>query len=205
MVTSVEKDDFLQKIYRPYIQSVIDHINARLESSDLISSMSVFDPRHLPDTEELSSYGDQKIKTLLNFYGSPQKVHFEGEDGTSQPDIEIEEAGAEWKLFRRVLFVQYKTSTLKLVLSKFIEGSDIATTFPNLAKLAMIVEVLPVTTAVVERTFSSMKIIKTRLRNRMGESTLEHTMRICIEGPTSLSSDDLEAVIDHYKQVKKRK
>ena len=28
-----------------------------------------------------------------------------------------------------------------------------------------------------------MKLIKTRLRNRMGESTLEHAMRICIEGP----------------------
>lgn len=109
VVTSEEKDDFLQNIYRPYIQSVIDHINSRLESSDLISSISVFDPRHIPDTEEeLSSYGDWKITTLLKFYCSPQKVHFEGEDGTSQPDIEIEEAESEWKLFRRVIFVQYK-------------------------------------------------------------------------------------------------
>lgn len=84
-------------------------INSRLESSDLISSISVFDPRHIPDTEEeLSSYGDWKITTLLKFYCSPQKVHFEGEDGTSQPDIEIEEAESEWKLFRRVIFVQYK-------------------------------------------------------------------------------------------------
>ena len=37
-----------------------------------------------------------------------------------------------------------------------------------LAKLASILEVIPVTTATVEHTFSSMKVIKTRLRSRMG-------------------------------------
>ena len=65
--------------------------------------------------------------------------------------------------------------------------------------------VLPVTTATVERTFSSMKLIKTRLRSRMGESTLDHAMRVCIEGPERLSNDTLEEVIQNYKQSKKRK
>ena len=75
----------------------------------------------------------------------------------------------------------------------------------NLWKLAAILELLPVTTATVERTFSSMKLIKTRLRSRMGENTLEHTMRICIEGPDQLSNDTLEAVVDHCKGAKKRR
>ncbi len=35
--------------------------------------------------------------------------------------------------------------------------------------------------------------------------TLEHTMRICIEGPDQLSNNDLEAVVDYYKGAKKRK
>ena len=64
---------------------------------------------------------------------------------------------------------------------------------------------LPVTTATVERTFSSMKLIKIRLRNRMGESTLEHIMIICIEGPDPLSNETLEEVIDHYKHSKQRR
>jgi len=38
----------------------------------------------------------------------------------------------------------------------------------------------------------------------MGEDTLEHTMRICIEGPDQLSNDTLEAVVDHYKGAIKR-
>ena len=50
-----------------------------------------------------------------------------------------------------------------------------------------------------------MKLIKTRLRSRLGADALEHTMRICIEGPDQLSDDVLESVVDHYKSVKKRK
>ena len=64
---------------------------------------------------------------------------------------------------------------------------------------------LPVTTATVERTFSNMKLIKTRLRKRMGDDTLDSTMRISIKGPNHLSNDTLEEVIDHYKAVETRK
>ena len=54
------------------------------------------------------------------------------------------------------IFVQYKNASFQHVLSRLIENSEIATAFPNLARLAAIVEVLPVTTAVVER--SSMEL-----------------------------------------------
>ena len=38
LVREEDKSAFLQKVYRqPYLQSVIDHINVRMESNDLIS------------------------------------------------------------------------------------------------------------------------------------------------------------------------
>ena len=201
-----EKSAFHHKVYRPYLQSVIDHITARMESNDLISSMSVFDPRHLPDTEEeLSDYSMEKMRTLINFYSVAQRVEVNEDEGVSQPDIDAEETESEWRLFRRVIFVQYKSSSLQQVLSRLIGSGDISAAFPNLSKLATILEILPVTTPTVEHTFSSMKLIKTRLRSRMGENTLDHTMRICIEGPDQLSNDTLEAVVDHYKGAKKRR
>ena len=179
-----------------------------MESTDLISSMSVFDPRHLPDDEndltELD-YGTENIKTLTSFYGCVQKVHFNGTEEISQPDIDSEDTESEWKLFRRVIFVQHKNNSLQQVLSTLVGGADIVAAFPNLSKLATIVMVLPVTTATVERAFSTMKLIKTRLRSRMGEDTLEHTMRTCIEGPDRLPADTLDAVIDYYKKSKKRR
>ena len=205
-LTESMKTQLLQKVYRPYVQSVIDHINGRLESTDLVSSISVFDPRHLPnDEEKLSDYATEKVKTLTNFYGCVQEVHFDGNKGVSKPDIDPEDTESEWKLFHRLIFVQHKGNSLQQVLSTLLLSADISAAFPNLAKLAAILIVLPVTTATVERTFSSMKVVKTRLRSRMGESTLEHAMRICIEGPDQLPSDTLEAVIDHYKHAKKRK
>ena len=205
-LTESMKTQFLQKVYRPYIQSVIDHISGRLESTDLISSMSVFDPRLLPsDEDKLSKYGIEKIKTLTDFYGCVQEVHFDGNKGVSKPDIDPKDTESEWKLFRRLIFVQHQDSSLQQVLSALLSSADIAAAFPNLAELAAVLIVLPVTTATVERTFSSMKLIKTRLRSRMGESTLEHAMRICIEGPDQLPNRTLEAVIDHYKHSKKRK
>ena len=83
-------------------------------------------------------------------------------------------------LFRRFIFRQYKENSLNQVFLTLISQGDIAAAFPNLSKLAAIVTVLPVTTATVERTFCSMKLIKTRFRSRMGEDTLEHTMHICV-------------------------
>ena len=105
-----------------------------------------------------------------------------------------------------LMHLHHKKSSLQQVLSALLSCTTIATSFfPNLTKLAAILIVLPVTTATVERTFSSMKLIKTRLCNRMGESTLEHTMIICIEGPDRLSNETLEKVIDHYKHSKQRR
>ena len=37
----------------------------------------------------------------------------------------------------------------------------------------------------------------------MGEETLEHAMRICIEGPECLTDETMEKIIENYKTVKK--
>ena len=59
----------------------------------------------------------EKMRTFIDFYGFAQRVQFEGNEDVSQPDIDAEEAKAEWKLFRQVIFVQYKSSSLQKVLS----------------------------------------------------------------------------------------
>ena len=61
VVTEEEKNLFLHKVYRRYVQSVVDHINRRMESTDLISAMAIFDPRHLPTDDKLAYYDIEKI------------------------------------------------------------------------------------------------------------------------------------------------
>ena len=48
--------------------------------------------------------------------------------------------------------------------------------FPLVYRLIELVLILPVATATVERAFSAMKIIKTELRNKMGNDWLNHRM-----------------------------
>ena len=98
---SDEQEQFIMYVYRPYIQSVIDHISSRLNSSDLVSAFSIFDPRHLPEKEEeLATYGVETLKKLTNFYGKEQHAMYEDKTGVLQPDIIAEQAEAEWKIFR---------------------------------------------------------------------------------------------------------
>ena len=84
-------------------------------------------------------------------------------------------------------------------------GSSIYTEmFPNIAKLLSILLCLPVSTASVERSFSAMKTIKTRLRNRLSDTSLSHLMTIAIEGPNTLSDQDLDSIIDVWSTMKNR-
>ena len=72
-------------------KSVVDHINrSRMESTDLISAVSIFDPRHLQTEDKLADYGIEKIRTLSNFYSVAQRIQFQGE-----PDINAEDTESE--------------------------------------------------------------------------------------------------------------
>ena len=64
--------------------------------------------------------------------------------------------------------------------------------------------VLPVSTATVERSFSDMKQIKDRLRNRLLPVAMFKLMIIAIEGPPLLEVD-FDAVLALWKAMKPRR
>lgn len=70
-----------------------------------------------------------------------------------------------------------------------------------LIKLALI---LPVSTASVERAFSAMKIVKSRLRNRMGDQLLNDSLITYIE--KAVFDDVLnESIIQRFQNMKNRR
>ncbi len=79
-----------------------------------------------------------------------QDVQFDGQIASSKPDIDPEDTESEWKIFRRLMYLNHKRSSLQQVFSTLLTSSTTKTTFPNLAKLVAILIVLPVTTATVE-------------------------------------------------------
>jgi len=70
-------------------------------------------------------------------------------------------------------------------------------------RLLRLIMTLPVSTATTERSFSAMKIIKTRFRNKMGSGFLNDTMAVYIEREISASISS-ESVIDDFKLVGSR-
>ena len=79
--------------------------------------------------------------------------------------------------------------TMQDILEEMMKSKTYKGVFPEMWKLLNIMMALPVSTATVERAFSQMKLIKTRLCNHLSDSNLEHLMKIAIEGP-SISNVD---------------
>lgn len=78
------------------------------------------------------------------------------------------------------------------------------TVFPLVYRLIELVLILPVATATVERAFSAMKIIKTDLRNKMGDEWLSHCMICYIERDIFASIEDCQ-IIEHYQAMRTRR
>lgn len=73
-----------------------------------------------------------KFRKITNFYSVEQRINFGSDEGKSQPDIDAKETESERKLFRRLIFMQYKSMSMQLVLSRLIENEDLYSAFPNL-------------------------------------------------------------------------
>ena len=133
-----------------------------LDSQDVVSSFSIFDPKKVPaaDFSNLLHYGEDSVDLLLAHYGAeqPADTYEYTKKALISPDIRT-----EWKTFRSYLLKQPKG--LYSQLTKLTTNKTLITMFPNISTLANICLSIPVGTASVERSFSQMKLIKTRLRN----------------------------------------
>ena len=102
------------------------------------------------------------------------------------------------------LLFKKRDSDTKTQLKELTSHEMLVTMFPNLSALANICMSLPVSTASVERSFSQMKMIKTRLRNRIGESSLNHLMLIAIESPNELNDNELDCIVNVWNEKPRR-
>ena len=66
-------------------------------------------------------------------------------------------------------------------------------------KMMNIFLALPIGTASVERSFSHLKMIKTRLRSRLSDCGVAQLMRIPIEGP-EINAVEFEDILEIFKE-----
>jgi hypothetical protein len=89
-------------------------------------------------------------------------------------------------------------------LAKLMVTTNKHLAFPSVYRLLKLVLVLPVATASVERCFSAMKIVKTVLRNRIGDDFMNDCIICCLE-PRILYSIPIQDVIDRFLKMKNRR
>ena len=109
----------------------------------------------------------------------------------------------EWTFFKmywidNLIVTPSKNTVWSLLLSKYIEK------FPNFVQSVCILLVFPVSNAIVKRGFSAMRRIKSDWRSSLSEDTLDHLMRISVDGPPLAQFNPTLAVptvLQHSKEA----
>eukprot|EP00662_Eupelagonemidae_sp_cell21_P058253 gene58253-biopygen113480 len=96
-----------------------------------------------------------------------------------------------------------KPFTFQMFLKWYMKG-PYSVVYPCITELLVIAATLPVGSASAERSFSQMKLIKNRLRNRMHGDTLESLMLIAMEGPSELSAELVEECVKEFCSVPRK-
>ena len=208
--------DYQSHIAIPYIDSLMDNIKRRFSAKavKLLVATSIFNPAQLPAEESLASYGLQEIRDLADFYGNEASVEYLGVTYSSPPLLDRDELLSEWKVFRRAFYKEKElivhacskklsTPSMQEVLQSMQATDAYKGIFPQTFTLLNIILAMPVGTATVERSFSQMKMIKTRLRNRLSDCNLSRLMKLAVEGP-ELSDIPFDEILDVFKAKNRR-
>ena len=71
--------------------------------------------------------------------------------------------------------------------------------FPNNMKLLKLALLIPPSTSGVERGFSVMNLLVSPLPKSLSKNNIDRLMRICLDGPKFLIEEQLEKILDIYK------
>ena len=137
-------------------------------------------------TEKKDEVND--LKFLCNFYG------FNNEEDKLLTELKVFHSSFS-------LPKQEKKSTLCMMLNCFKEN-NLQFIFPLMCEFSKIYATLPVSTAVVESTFSKLKLIKSIHRSLCGQNRLSDLMLLSIEKDIPI---DKEQVIDMFKHMANRR
>lgn len=122
----------------------------------------------------------------------PKYLHKKNDnESTIYSDFESHSSESDEELISQYSIKECTNSSSLVYMFKLFCSSNIRFTLPNIYMLLKIAVTLPVSSASTERSFSKLKIIKTRLRSTMAESRLEGLMRIACEQDVPINTDEV--------------
>ena len=159
-------------------------------STQLLRCIACLHPKNY-----FANYNEDKLVDLANMYAADFSTYEVTFVLRNQLDSFIREARADPHLMNCNDLGHLAMNMVK---------SDMHTTFPLVYRLVELALILSVATATVERTFSTMSIIKTGLRNKMGDDWMNHRMVCYIERDVFVSIEESK-IIERFQGYRTRK
>lgn len=183
---------FRNEIFNVLHDQIIVELNNRFSerSTQLLRCIACLDPRN-----SFANYNEDKLVELASMYVADFSTYEVDFVLRNQLDSFIMEARADPHLMN---CNDLGHLAMKMVLA------DLHTTFPLVYRLVELALILPVATATVERAFSAMSIIKTGLRNKMGDDWMNHRMVCYIERDVFVSIEESK-IIERFQGYRSRK
>ncbi|TVU40845.1 hypothetical protein EJB05_14325, partial [Eragrostis curvula] len=177
-------------IFIAAIDSILTEMNHRFNevSSELLVCMAALNPRN-----NFSNFDVDKLVRLAEIYS---------EDFTVADCLILRNQLQSFILNIRRSEGFARCKDLPKVAEKMVQTGK-NRSFPLVYRLIELILILPVATASVERAFSAFNIIKTDLRNKMGDEWLNDLM-ICYIEKEKFRSIGNERIIQEFEEMKKR-
>ncbi|KAM3335072.1 hypothetical protein ACQJBY_029464 [Aegilops geniculata] len=183
---------FKNEIFNVLHDQLIVELNNRFaeRSTQLLRCIACLDPKN-----SFANYNEDKLVDLANMYAADFSTYEVTFVLRNQLDSFIREARTDPHLMN---CNDLGHLAINMVLA------DMHTTFPLVYRLVELALILPVATATVERAFSGMSIIKTGLRNKMGDDWMNHRMVCYIERDVFVSIEESK-IIERFQGYRTRK
>ena len=175
----------LDKTHIRLVTSAIDNIDSRFRALQNLplSAFTVLDYRQWPyDRKELASFGTNEIKCLVQHF-TPM---------LSEEDVDA--VPREWLDFK-LHIIKLRTYEPKSVYKDLLLGPPHA--IRHFMTLVQIMMTFSMSTAIIERGFSHMNIVKNSTRTLLLNNTLNDLMELKINGP-SLADFSADKAIIHW-------
>lgn len=157
-----------------YINAICRCINGRFEDlkNKYFRAVGLLDTQLWPsDKNDLTTFGIADVSLAIDHF-KPLLLH---------NNVSLDGIMADWTSFKLYWVDNLRTTVQRDIVWSLLL-SHYNNRFPNLFNLVNILLLFPISNAKVERGFSTMRRIKTDWRSNLGEDTLDHLMRLSIDG-----------------------
>ncbi|CAI6352926.1 unnamed protein product [Macrosiphum euphorbiae] len=161
---------------------------------DMFDSLKIWIPQI--DQDALRMEYTVFSKSCLEFQSqiNPEKVHDYTEINFSDDNEHENESDENHENETQDTNINRSKKTTPLQLLQLLNSFDLITAFPNLYLVYKHLCTIPTTSVSCERSFSKLKLIKTRLRSTMAQSRLESLILISCEKDLTNSINIDEAI-----------